>query len=74
MEVAFQAEAEDSNIGMCLVHIKSGKEARVWGGGVSVPLGNQMYMISAGRCKDLGFYSEGNEGPSDVFEQRAACG
>ena len=33
MEVAFQAEAEDSNIGMCLVHIKSGKEARVWGGG-----------------------------------------
>lgn len=33
MEVAFQAEAEDSNMGMCLVHIKSGKEARVWGGG-----------------------------------------
>lgn len=34
MEVAFQAEAEDSNMGMCLVRIKSGTEARVWGGGV----------------------------------------
>ena len=43
-------------------------------GGASVPPGKQMYRISAGHCKDLGFYSEGNEEPSDVFEQRAACG
>lgn len=33
MEVAFQAEAEDSNMGMRLVRIRSRKEARVWGGG-----------------------------------------
>ena len=33
MEVAFQAEGEDPNVGMHLVCIRSGKEVRVWGGG-----------------------------------------
>lgn len=75
MVVAFWAEG----MRVPLVHIRSRKEARVSGGGrlsweKSVPPGKQLYRVGVGHCEDLGFYSVGNEEPSEVFGQRDACG
>ena len=79
MVVAFWAEGRDPTMGVRLVCIRSRKEARVWGGGrvsweKSVPPGKQLYRVGVGHCEDLGFYSKGNEEPSEIFGQRGACG